>query len=62
MESKGVVSGINPLIQKDFPTINGWRVLVFLPVFAALLVPAVWLARDYGALAVIAAFFAILGR
>src|ERR1700722_1615799 len=58
MESKGVVSGINPLIQKDFPTIRGWRVLVFVPVFMALLVPVVWLARDYGTLAVITAFFA----
>jgi uncharacterized protein len=58
MESKGVVPGINPLIQNDFPTIRGWRVLVFLPVFAALLVPVVWLARDYGTLAVITAFFA----
>ena len=58
MESKGVVSESNPLIQKDFPAIRGWTVLIFLPVFIALLVPTVWLARDYGTLAVITAFFA----
>ena len=58
MESKGVVTGSNPLIQQDFSTVRGWTVLIFLPVFAALLVPAVWLARDYGTLAVITAFFA----
>ena len=50
--------GSNPLIQKDFSVIRGWTVLIFLPVFVVLLVPAVWLARDYGMLAVIAAFFA----
>src|SRR5258707_8557027 len=58
MESKGVVSGSHPLIQKDFSAIRGWTVLIFLPVFVALLVPAVWLARDYGTLAVLTAFFA----
>src|SRR5258707_562170 len=58
MESKGVVSESNPLIQKDFPAIRGWTVLIFLPVFMALLVPTVWLARDYGTLAVITAVFA----
>ena len=28
MESKGVVSESNPLIQKDFPVIRGWTVLI----------------------------------
>jgi membrane protease YdiL (CAAX protease family) len=58
MESKGVESGSNPLIHKDFSVIRGWTVLIFLPVLVALVAPAVWLARDYGTLAVITAFFA----
>ena len=58
MESKGVAYESNPLTQKDFSTIRGWTVVIFLPVFLALLVPAVWLVRDYGTLAVITAFFA----
>lgn len=47
----------NHLIQKDFPPIRGWAILIFLAVMPLLVVPAVWLMRDHGMLAVIAAFF-----
>jgi len=49
----------NQLIDKGFPVIRGWTVVLFLAVLAALLVPAVWLVRDRGMVAVITVFFAV---
>jgi len=49
----------NPLIQRGLPPIRGWSILIFLAAVPLLLVPAVWLARDWGMLALIATFFAV---
>ncbi len=49
----------NPLIQQGLPPIRGWSILIFLAAVPLLLVPAVWLARDWGMLALIATFFAV---
>jgi membrane protease YdiL (CAAX protease family) len=46
------------LIDKDSPSIRGITVLVFAAVLLLLVIPAVLLARNYGMLPVIAAFFA----
>jgi len=48
MESKGLASESNPLTQKDFIPIRGWVILFFLLALPVLLVPAVWLVRDWG--------------
>jgi len=48
----------NRLIDNDFPAIRGWIIVLFLVVAPLLVVPAIWLARDRGMLAVLAAFFA----
>jgi uncharacterized protein len=49
----------NPLIQQGLPPIRGWSILIFLAAVPLLLVPAVWLARGWGMLALIATFFAV---
>lgn len=54
-----MASDDNPLRQNDFIPIRGWAILVFLAVLPLLLVPAVWLMRGHGTLAVITAFFAV---
>lgn len=48
----------NPLIDQRYPTIRGWSVAVCLVALPLLVMPAVWLARRDGMLAIIAAFFA----
>ena len=58
MESKGLASDLNPLIQKDLVRIRLWAIVIFLVLLPLLLFPAVWLMRDRGELVVIAAFFA----
>jgi uncharacterized protein len=49
----------NPLIQQGLPPIRGRSILIFLAAVPLLLVPAVWLVRDWGMLALIATFFAV---
>lgn len=58
MESKGLTADNNLLIQKDLFPIRWWAIVIFLVVFPLLLVPAVWLIRDRGMLAMLATFFA----
>lgn len=47
----------NPLIQNDSLPIRWWAIAIFLAVLPLLLVPAVWLMRDQGMLAMLAIFF-----
>ena len=47
----------NPLIQKDFMPIPWWAIVIFLATLPLLLVPAIWLIRDQGMLAMLAIFF-----
>jgi membrane protease YdiL (CAAX protease family) len=47
----------NLLIQKENTPIHWWSLATFAVVLPALLVPAVWLARERGMLATLAAFF-----
>ena len=58
MESKGLTADTNLLIQKGLFPIRWWAIAIFLAVFPLLLVPAVWLIRDRGMLAMLATFFA----
>src|SRR5512143_4348859 len=58
MESKGLASDLNPLIQKDLVRIRLWAIVIFLVLLPLRLFAAVWLMRDRGELVVIAAFFA----
>ena len=58
MESKGLTADNNLLIQKGLFRIRWWAIVIFLVVFPLLLVPAVWLIRDRGMLAMLATFFA----
>lgn len=48
----------NPLIYSDNLTIRGWMVAVCVVALPLLVMPAVWLTRRDGMLAIIAAFFA----
>jgi len=47
----------NPLIRNDSLPIRWWAIAIFLAVLPLLLVPAVWLMRDQGMLAMLAIFF-----
>ena len=47
----------NPLIRQDNPKIYGWSVAICVVALPLLVMPAVWLARRDGMLAVIIAFF-----
>jgi uncharacterized protein len=47
----------NPLIQNDSLPIRWWAIVIFLAVLPLLLVPAVWLMRDQGMLAMLGVFF-----
>jgi uncharacterized protein len=58
MESKGLTADSNLLIRKDLFPIRWWAIVIFLVVFPLLMVPAVWLIRDRGMLAMLATFFA----
>jgi CAAX protease family protein len=58
MESKGLTADSNLLIRKGLFPIRWWAIAIFLVAFPLLLVPAVWLIRDRGMLAMLATFFA----
>ncbi len=47
----------NLLIKKDLSPIRWWAIVIFLAVLPLLLVPAVWLIRDRGMIAMLATFF-----